>query len=182
MTETTIEWTKGPNGEPGRSWTPRLIARFWSYVKRGAPDECWPWTGGRFDKGYGQFRFGKKKVKAHRCAFELTNGHLPEGKRALHRCDNPPCCNPRHLFAGTDTDNARDRESKGRGSGGIGLKPMPGESNPSAKLDSQKVLNIRQRRKRGASLREIARETGMSQSQIGNIVRGDCWRGGPWPA
>lgn len=64
-------------------WTDRLRARFWSYVDRRGPKECWPWKGGLFTNGYGQFRLGKRKVKAHRCAFELERGSNGESQRSI---------------------------------------------------------------------------------------------------
>jgi hypothetical protein len=155
------------------AWTDSLVARFWSYVRVGGLDECWLWKGGRFERGYGQFRLGPRKVKAHRCAHELTRGPL-EGLKSLHRCDNPPCCNPIHLFSGTPADNAHDRDAKGRTRNG--LVSLPGELNPAAKIDRQTAEEIREARRRGLLLREIAEGFGLSQSQVRNIVTGASWR------
>lgn len=154
-------------------WTDVLRARFWSYVDLGGPGECWPWRRGLFTNGYGQFRVGKRKVKAHRCAYELSRGTIPPGLRVLHSCDNPPCCNPDHLFTGTAADNAHDRDGKGRTRNGY--VSLPGESNPSAKLSQMEVDRIRELHNQGCTQRDIAEEFEMSQSQIGNIVRGDSW-------
>jgi hypothetical protein len=156
-------------------WTDELKKRFWSYVRIGEPDECWPWKGGLFTNGYGQFRFGKKKLKAHRCAYILTNGLFPRGKpKGLHSCDNPPCCNPAHIFPGTLSDNARDRHSKGRAAPCV-LCPLRGEENPSAKLCVGQILEIRAFAQSGESQRKIAQKYNVSQSQIGNIVKGRSW-------
>jgi hypothetical protein len=88
---------------------------FWSRVQRGGKDECWPWIGGCTDKnGYGQMRFRGKNELTHRIAYILTHGSIPDGLFACHHCDNPPCCNPHHLFEGTALDNMRDAISKGR--------------------------------------------------------------------
>jgi hypothetical protein len=160
-------------------WCDALVARFWRYVDVRTPSECWPWKAGRFTNGYGQFRAGKRKVKAHRVALELTNGRaLRDGQLACHRCDNPPCCNPAHLFAGSSLDNARDRDSKGR-TGRHG-KPQPGESNPAAKLNLDAVLEIRRIASTGVAQCRIAAAFGMSASQIGNIVRGTSWKEAAW--
>lgn len=161
-------------------WTDVLKERFWSYVDRRGQEECWPWIAGKFTNGYGQFRAGKRKVKAHRCAYELTNGHIEDGLRVLHRCDNPPCCNPQHLFKGTDLDNVRDCVLKGRHRS-IPPPGRPGAANPSAKVTTDIVFNIRQQAQSGASQRSLAVKHGLSQSQVGNIVRGQCWQDGPWP-
>lgn len=90
--------------------------RFWEKVDRRSPDECWPWLGrARTSFGYGAFAIGRDRAnRAHRIAWELTNGPVPVGLSALHRCDNPPCCNPAHLFLGTQADNIADMVAKGR--------------------------------------------------------------------
>lgn len=96
--------------------------RFWEKVDRSAGlDGCWPFMGARDDHGYGRFRIGSKAddtgrtILAHRFAYELVVGPLPEGMGACHRCDNPPCCNAeRHLFPGTHADNMHDMLLKGR--------------------------------------------------------------------
>ena len=92
--------------------------RFWSKVIKGSAGDCWHWTGAKLPKGYGKFSVGpratRKIINAHRIAWELTNGPIPEGIWVLHDCDNPSCCNPMHLYLGTNTDNVRDKVSKGR--------------------------------------------------------------------
>jgi hypothetical protein len=89
--------------------------RFWSKVDRsGGPDACWPWMAYRNRDGYGSFRVDDHTESAHRVAWVEENGPVPEGMDVLHHCDNPPCCNPRHLFLGTAADNARDSVAKGR--------------------------------------------------------------------
>ncbi len=87
----------------------------WSRVdKTGA---CWTWTGRRNAGGYGVLRIRGRSSKilfAHRLAWELTNGPIPDGLFVCHHCDNPPCCNPEHLFVGTPKDNCHDMMAKGR--------------------------------------------------------------------
>jgi hypothetical protein len=154
-------------------WTDSLKMRFWSYVDIREPNECWPWKGGTFARGYGQFRAGKKKVRANRCAYELVKGPLGE-LNSLHECDNPPCCNPAHLFKGSLSDNSIDRHRKGR-AGPFVLRPMRGEENPAAKLCVGQVLEIRAMKQAGLPQRKIAQIFSLSQSQVGNIVRGESW-------
>ena len=79
------------------------------------PDECWEWEGFRNSPGYGVLKVAGVKLRAHRVAWELANDQkIPEGMLACHHCDNPPCCNPRHLYVGTHADNARDSLDRGR--------------------------------------------------------------------
>jgi hypothetical protein len=96
-----------------------LEERFWSHVDKREPDECWPWTGATARGGYGTFMVpitggGQQQVGAHQFAGMLGSGPPPTGMQILHSCDNPPCCNPGHLFLGTHTDNMRDKWAKGR--------------------------------------------------------------------
>lgn len=87
---------------------------FWARVDRSNPNGCWEWTAGRSKFGYGRLRHGGKDYVASRIAYELTKGQLLQGMCALHSCDNPSCCRPEHLFAGTTSDNNRDMINKGR--------------------------------------------------------------------
>ncbi len=89
--------------------------KFWSKVAASASTECWPWVGGLFAKGYGCFPVQRKSYYAHRYALALRSGLDPIGLVVCHRCDNPRCCNPAHLFAGTHGDNMQDMLAKGRG-------------------------------------------------------------------
>lgn len=91
-----------------------LEQRFNSRVLRGAPDECWSWTGSALASGYGQIRVEGKTTTAHRVAWALAHGAIPAGQVVCHKCDNPVCCNPAHLFLGTPKDNVQDMIQKGR--------------------------------------------------------------------
>lgn len=94
--------------------TERDVIRFWSKVERRGPDDCWPWRGAT-DGRYGQFSVKGRRFKASRVALSLVTGvSLNTEKLACHKCDNPPCCNPAHLFWGTMSDNIRDAINKGR--------------------------------------------------------------------
>jgi hypothetical protein len=110
---------------------------------------------------------------AHRIAYELTIGPIPEGMHVLHRCDNPSCVNPAHLFLGTLADNAKDMYAKGRGA------DRDGEKGPSAKLTWEIVTEIRRRYAADATTyRQLGAEFGVVSSQIGHIIRGEQWKQG----
>lgn len=155
-------------------WTANIIERFWSYVSIRTANECWPWTRGCFESGYGQYRVGPRKMKAHRVAFELTHGRRPFDL-VLHSCDNPPCCNPAHFFEGSHADNAADRRAKGR-SAKLSIPVKHGEDNPAAKLCAGQVLEILALLSAGRSQRDVAGLYRISQSQILNIAKGRSWQ------
>ncbi len=92
-------------------------ALFWQKVDVSKPNGCWPYTGFKKWDGYGWVRRGEKNIAAHRYAWILTHGEPAEGLHVLHDCDNPPCCNPAHLFLGTHQDNMDDKVAKGRAAG-----------------------------------------------------------------
>lgn len=89
-----------------------IISRFWSKVDK--TSGCWVWTASRSGNGYGQFRLDGHNRPAHRLAWELTHGAIPEGAFVLHECDNPPCVRPDHLFLGDQSLNMADMAGKGR--------------------------------------------------------------------
>jgi HNH endonuclease len=147
-------------GRPQR--TPEQIAAdFWSKVIRSEGDGCWIWTGAMSGDGYGQLGVLGWRTGAHRFSYELTNGAIESGLRVLHRCDNPPCVRPNHLFVGTQADNVLDMVSKGRRS------PTVGARNPNAKLSDDQVMAIRA--STGRTDADLGREFGVTGKQIGNI-------------
>ncbi len=90
--------------------------------------ECWGWAGYCNRDGYAKMRVGTTMVSAHRVSYELHYGLIPADACVLHACDNPPCCNPAHLYLGTQADNAADRERRGRNRGLAVIRARAGES------------------------------------------------------
>lgn len=150
--------------------------RFWSYVRRGADSECWEWTGYKHRFGYGMISrvgSGHALLTAHRVSWEFSNGPIQNGLHVLHKCDNPPCCNPSHLFLGTHADNMADAHTKGR----LSFPVMRGESNPKAKLTEEQVIDIRKRYAAGGiTIRKLAAEYGVTFAPVQLILAGKTWR------
>src|SRR5687768_198156 len=105
---------------------PTIEERFEAKVRR--TGSCWLWTCPPDRCGYGFFRVGRKKWRAHRVAYELYVGPIPRGLLVLHRCDVPACVNPQHLFLGTDADNGADKKAKGRAPRVIGNAKLTPEA------------------------------------------------------
>lgn len=142
-----------------------IALKFWSKVDR--TGDCWTWSGYRDKDGYGVFTFGQKfRKRAHVFAMILTVGEIPSGMFVCHRCDNPPCCNPAHLFIGTPKDNVADMYAKGRAVVGNRI------------LTPEQVVEIRSKHKPFIYTQKmLAAEYGVSLSAIEKIIARKQWRG-----
>lgn len=153
----------------------KIEQRFWSKVIKGSPGECWEWAaaraGGRDGESYGYFSLGprssKRMIYAHRLAYQLAYGPIPDGAVIRHRCDNGLCCNPAHLLSGTQADNVQDMIERGR--------LRRGEEITNAILTEQDIPIIRDRLGRGERHHDIADDFGVCRATISQIASGRTW-------
>lgn len=135
------------------------IARFWSKVNK--TKKCWVWVGRIGTHGYGVFSIARKNFRAHRFSYSIIHGDL-NGLSVLHKCDNPACVNPDHLFLGTQNDNIKDMVAKGR--------------NPTSKLTIEVVSEIKKDIRSGAKVKDVAKKYGISLGMSSLIKNGHSWK------
>lgn len=158
---------RGPNPTPYK-------IKFYSKVNTPNDNGCMEWTGAKNSNGYGHFnnRF-RKTIKAHRYSYQLHFGLIAESMNVLHKCDNPLCVSPEHLFLGTLKENTRDCIQKGRF---IPWKSdKRGETNGFNKLNETQVMSIRKRISNGDKVQKIASELNLSYKTIYNIKNHKSW-------
>lgn len=126
---------------------------------------CWLWTGFKTSSGYGRLGCGLKTLLAHRLAYELYVGEIPSGLGVLHRCDNPPCVNPDHLFVGDASDNNKDKMQKGRA--------PRGETHPASKFTESQVRAMLADKR---PYNDIVAEYGISKPHLCGLKGGKFWR------
>ncbi len=148
--------------------TPEL---FWSKVHIRGNNSCWEWIGCKDIKGYGRVKYHRKVVAAHRIAYKLFFGSIPSNMQVLHKCDNRVCCNPSHLYLGTNSDNVRDKVARNRQYRPAGLL------NNHVKLSISNISEIRELYKIGKhSYRALAKRFNVTEPNIGYIVRRETWK------
>jgi hypothetical protein len=186
-----------------------LAERFWpkvnknGHVARAELGPCWEWRAGRDRKGYGRFHLradeneGKAETLAHRSAWSMANGPIPNGLQVLHRCDNPPCVNLAHLWLGSNAENRADMMAKGRAARGDRhrSKTRPetvargeahwsrrapesvtrGERSSFSKLSEREAREVISRLARGERQRDIASDYGVTANTIWRINVGRTW-------
>lgn len=145
--------------------------KFWSKVIVGTKHECWPYTGEKGGSlGYGRFWLGERRVMAHQISWMLNYGDIPDGQEICHSCDNPPCVNPEHLFAGTHKGNMMDASDKGR------IVTKHGSAHKLAKINESDVPRIKGLYELGFSMGSIAKSFGVSKPIVAGILNGSRWK------
>ena len=142
--------------------------RFWNKVDKSGG--CWEWTAGVVSRGYGRFRLGYKTVYAHRFAYSLMHGSIPDNMQICHHCDNPRCVKPSHLFLGTQSDNIQDSVTKGR------WPNRQGEKHNMVKLCEKDVHEIRRLYSLGVKQTLLAKMWRISQPHASDIVYRERWK------
>jgi hypothetical protein len=142
------------------------MKRFWDRVDIRGHNDCWNWLG-HTNTGYGRLTLNKRCVYAHRLAWTLIEGSIPEGLDILHRCDNPRCCNTAHLFPGTHAENMADMASKGRHVAKIGVEHWQCKVTPEEVLEARRLLANGE-----LSIKLLAQRYGLSYAGMWNALRG----------
>ncbi len=165
---------KKSTGKPTKAQVGRFEAlrRLKAKIDIKGEDECWPWTACIGTWGYGSFWLEGKNLNSSRAAYLLMVCDVPKDKVVCHSCDNPACCNPKHLWIGTQGDNVRDCATKGRAKGHFSETNHPRHL---AKLTPEAVIEARRLWKSGVSQSEIARLWKMDSSTISRAVKGNSW-------
>lgn len=150
--------------------TTRWVVKFWQKVQAGKSDECWEWQGRVGKNGYGVTYMHSHHLYAHRMAWVITNGPIEDGLHVLHKCDNPRCVNPDHLFLGTQADNNRDMHRKGRNA------QPGGEDHHRSRLTWEDVHTIRRRHaEERVPNKELAEEYGVHLATITGVIANRTW-------
>ncbi len=147
---------------------PKLADDFWASVQRSDNASCWPWLKSTQRSGYGRLAFKGSRMGSHQIAWILVNGPIGNGLCVLHKCDNPTCCNPSHLFLGTNNDNIADRMAKGRS--------VVGSKHKKSKLTEETVRQAREDRALGLTYTELEKKYGVTRATLHAAISGEAWR------
>lgn len=170
---------KGRFRPPTSGRAPNTPDVLWSKVDVRGEDECWEWKGFRNHNGYGRTWINDRGYYAHRVIYNLVNPgqiNLEAPKKTdekgflLHHCDNPACCNPKHLYVGNFQDNTDDKVRRGR------CVDFSGDKGPRCKLTMNQAREARKLRRQGKSVRELAYEFGISLPSMKSLLNGKSYK------
>ena len=147
-----------------------ILARVRARVKVDEVSGCWNWSLTKDKDGYGKIKISGKHWRVHRAVYFTLNPDADKRLHVLHRCDNTCCCNPEHIYLGTNCDNVRDKVARGRQS-----RPI-GELHPGAKLTEDRVRDVRAILNQGLTQAEIGRQFGISQASVSLIKNRINWK------
>jgi len=148
-----------------------ILNRFWKYVNKLSNNECWNWIGSlSLRGGYGQLSYKGGLLKAHKISYEIHKGIINKGLYVCHKCNNPKCCNPAHLYSGTPKNNWDDTIKTGNAHT---LEVLKGENSPSSRIKYSDVLFIRKSNK---TLKELGDKFGISKTSVSNIKKNKTWK------
>jgi hypothetical protein len=166
--------------------TPQQLKNFWAKIDKKGPDDCWLWTAARtsidhtVNGGYGQFGAGKlNHYTSHKLMWLLIYGPIPDNKWVLHKCplgSNSLCCNPSHLYLGTDKENKADMMREGRHGTKNHPETVRGENNGRAKMTKLDVIEIRRRKRLGEKDEDVAKNFGITKGAVWFISTGRTWK------
>lgn len=140
-----------------------IVERFWEKVAVKGTEDCWELTASVDECGYGKLNVGGSRwERAHRLSYQICKGDIPKGERVCHSCDNPGCCNPKHLWLGSHQENMTDMAKKGRSWG--------------TRLTETQVLEIRKLYSEGSALTQIASQYGVAFQHVSRIVNRRSWK------
>lgn len=151
-----------------------FLVYFWLNVEIRGQDECWPWLSSRDLGGYGMFGYKGRAHKAHRIAYTLMRGDIPKGLHVLHKCDRPECCNPAHLYTGTNKENHHDKCRKGR-LGVVGGRPKLTMAQAVAIRADYATGGVTQAELAARYQAELAARYHVHYRTIQRIIGGHCW-------
>lgn len=156
-----------PNIEPHR------IRNFYKHFSQS--EDCWEWTACRDRDGYGIFNMGElgENFRANRASWIIHNGPIPKRMMVLHKCDNRPCVNPKHLFLGTNDENMKDMVNKGRAARGV--------KNVNSKITEHHAFMIKHLSLAGNRICDIMKQLSLPRKTVEHVVYGNTWKHVPWP-
>jgi hypothetical protein len=173
-------YARHKGGVVGKAGRPANTAEvLWAKVNKKGEDECWEWLGYKNEQGYGRTEINDKSYYAHRVIFDLVNPgkinlNAPKSVHEygfiMHSCDNPSCCNPKHLSIGNHADNMADKVAKGR------QNLFPSDTGPRCKLTMEQARQARQLRKDGMSVMNLAKQFGISLPSMKTLLRGESYK------